>query len=260
MEKGRLTEKKHWEEVWDKAKLPSIVESGDKHPINKEILKVLDRFLPEGRLTAMEIGGAPGQFLAYLSKYRGYEAYAMDYSDIGCRKTKENFDALGLKITIYNRDFFDDLSDLPRFDLVFSMGFIEHFDDLEDVVQRHVGLLTKGGLLVLGVPNFGGFNGRILKRLAPKLLSMHNLEAMDARRWERFESAFGLEKLFLEYIGGFEPKNFRRCENKTWKNQAIRLFFKTVRTLATDPFPFLRNFNSPRWSAYLLGIYRSKSG
>ena len=67
----------------------------------------------------MEIGGAPGQFIAYLSKYHGYEASVIEYSETGCQKTKENFALLGLNVKVYNRDFFGDLSDLPRFDVVF---------------------------------------------------------------------------------------------------------------------------------------------
>lgn len=258
--KGRLTGKQHWEDRWDRVKLPAIIDPDTSNVIAREILNVWDRYLPVPRFdapfSALEVGGAPGPFLAYMAKYMGYQAFAIDYSEVGCRKMKENFDLLGLDVTIYHRDFFDDLSDIPRFDLVFSMGFIEHFGDLNDVVARHVRLLKEGGFLVLGVPNFRGISQKVLSRLTPNLISMHNLDTMDIQQWDRFESLFGLEPLFKEYLGGFEPKNFRRCENQTLKNQAIRLFFKSVRFLVTDPFPFLRKYNSVNWSAYLMGVYR----
>lgn len=258
--KGRLTGKQHWENRWERVKLPTIIEPDTPNAVAKEILKIWDRFFPETKsyepFHALEIGGAPGPFLAHMAKYRGYQASAIDYSDVGCEKMKENFNLLNLDVTIYRRDLFDDLTDLPRFDLVFSMGFIEHFDDLDDVVGRHVNLVRKGGMLVLGVPNFRGISQKVLSRLTPRLISMHNLEAMDIHQWDSFESLYGLEPLFKGYIGGFEPKNFRRCENKTLKNQTIRLFFKTVRFFVTDPFPFLRRYNSVNWSAYLLGVYR----
>jgi 2-polyprenyl-3-methyl-5-hydroxy-6-metoxy-1,4-benzoquinol methylase len=169
---------------------------------------------------------------------------------------RENFDIMNLDLTIYTRDIFSDLSDLPRFDIVFSTGFIEHFSNLDTVVGKHVELMKKGGILVLGVPNFRGITQFVLKRLTPRLLSMHNLEAMDIRNWVSFEREYGLETIFKAYIGGFEPRNFRRCENRTIKNQLIRLFFKPVRILITDRCRFLRRFNSIYWSAYLLGVYR----
>lgn len=255
MEKEQLTQKEFWDDVWSKIRLPLIIEPTANDPVTKEILRIFKDFLPKDKLSAVEIGGAPGQFIAYLCKYHGYEASVIEYSKIGCQKTTENFDLLGLNVNIYNRDFLGDLSDLPRFDLVFSMGFVEHFNELDDIFRRHIKLLNKGGILVLGVPNFGGINQKVLAQTAPKMLSMHNIEAMDIKRWNVIESLYGLTPLFKGYIGGFEPKTLKRCENRTLKNLSIRYFFKILHYLMS-PFPFLRKYNSPAWSAYLLGVYK----
>lgn len=259
MDKEQLTQKEFWDDVWNKIRLPVIIEPTSKEPITKEILRIFRNFLPKDRLSVVEIGGAPGQFVAYLSKYHGYEASIIEYSKTGCQKTEENFKLLGIDVKIYNRDFLSDLSDLPRFDLVFSMGFIEHFNELDDILYRHINLLKKGGILILGVPNFGGINQKVLARTAPKMLSMHNIEAMDIKRWNVIESQYGLTPLFKGYIGGFEPKILKRCENRTFRNLSIRYFFKILHYLML-PFPFLRAHNSPAWSAYLLGIYKLPQG
>lgn len=255
MEKEQLTQKEFWDDVWSKIRLPLIIDPTANDPVIKEILRVFKDFLPKDKLSAVEIGGAPGQFIAYLSKYHGYEASVIEYSKIGCQKTTENFDLLGLNVNIYNRDFLGDLSDLPRFDLVFSMGFIEHFNKLDNVFRQHIKLLEKGGILVLGVPNFGGINQKVLAQTAPEMLSMHNIEAMNIKRWDIIESLYGLTPLFKGYIGGFEPKLLKRCENRTLKNLSIRYFFKILHHLMS-PFPFLRKYNSPAWSAYLLCVYK----
>jgi len=156
---------------------------------------------------------------------------------------------------MYRRDFFSDLSDLPRFDVVMSLGFIEHFDDLDDVFKRHVSLLRKGGILILQVPNFRGINRKVLAWLAPETQSRHNLEAMDLRNWRRLEGTHGLKPVFEGYIGGFEPRNLKRCEHRTPMRLLVRWFFKRLQHFMT-PFPFLRRWNSASWSAYLTGIYR----
>jgi SAM-dependent methyltransferase len=182
--------------------------------------------------------------------------HAIDYSTIGCEKMREAFAIANMDVTIYNRDIFSNLSDLPRFDIVFSMGFIEHFSDLDSVVEKHIELLKKQGILLLGVPNYRGISQIVLKRLAPQKLSMHNLETMNIQNWESFEKKHGLETIFKAYIGGFNPGMYRRCENRTFRNQLIRFFFKCVRVLITDRLTFLKSFNSKYWSAYLLGIYR----
>jgi 2-polyprenyl-3-methyl-5-hydroxy-6-metoxy-1,4-benzoquinol methylase len=257
LDNGRLTEKDHWENRWKRIKKPKEIQRDTKHPVNLELIKIFDRYLPQRRgLKILEIGGAPGQFLAYLAKEFGYSAHAIDYSTIGCEKMREAFESANLDVTIYNRDIFDDLSDLPRFDIVFSMGFIEHFNDLDSIVGKHVELLKNHGILILGVPNYRGISQAVLKRLAPQLLSKHHLDAMDIKRWEFFEEKYGIKAKFKGYIGGFNPGRFRRCENRTLKNLSIRFFFKSVRVLITDRFTFLRRFNSIYWSAYLLGIYR----
>ena len=111
---------------------------------------------------------------------------------------------MNLDITIYNRDIFSDLSDLPRFDIVLSRGFIEPFASPDLIVAKHVELLKKDGVLVLGVPIFRGITQFILKRLTPRLLSMHNLEAMDIKNRESFEKKYWLETIFKAYIGGVE--------------------------------------------------------
>jgi len=252
-----LTDKEYWENRWKKVKEPKEIRRETRHAVNKELIEIFDAYLPHKTgLTILEIGGAPGQFLAYFAREFGYLPHAIDYSTIGCEKMQQAFEIANLDVTIYNRDIFSDLTDLPSFDIVFSMGFIEHFSDLDSIVGKHVELLKKQGILLLGVPNYRGISQVVLKRLAPQKLSMHNLEAMDIRNWESFEKKHGLETIFKAYIGGFNPGMYRRCENRTLINQLIRFFFKCVRVLITDRLAFLRSFNSTYWSAYVLGIYR----
>jgi SAM-dependent methyltransferase len=256
MEKNRLTRKEDWEAKWDRVRLPAIISFKTKHPVAQEILRLFEKHLPRDRLSAVEVGGAPGQFMAFLSKYHDYEANIIDYSAIGCKKTEENFDLLGLDVNVYQQDIYDDLSGLPLFDVVFSLGFIEHFSDWHGVVRRHIDLLKKGGFLILGVPNYGGISQKVLSRTAPEMLSKHNLEAMDINNWAVLEKDYKLTCLFKGYIGGFQPKNLKRCEDRTPINLTIRYFFKWLHYLVTA-LPCLRRINSPEWSAYLLGVYKS---
>lgn len=249
-----LTQKERWDKHWARVKLPVILDPNTKKPVGKEIIRIFEKFLPKKKLSAIEIGGAPGGFAAYLNKYFGYETSIIDYSEIGCEKTQQNFNVLGLNVKIYNRDFFGDLSGLPRFDVVFSFGFIEHFSNLNDVFKRHIVLLKKDGILILGTPNFRGLTENVLKHTAPKFLSSMNFEAMDLENWNVLENVYGLAPLFKEYVGGFEPKHLKKLDQRTLKTLSVRYFFKMIHYLML-PFPFVRKYNSPNWSAYLLGVY-----
>ncbi|MFO1351203.1 MAG: class I SAM-dependent methyltransferase [Gammaproteobacteria bacterium] len=253
---GRLTAREYWESRWDRVRLPFVFDPARRDPVAREIAKIFAAVLPrQAALDVLEIGGAPGQFLAYLALEYGFRAHALDYSAVGCAKIRENFALLGRELEVYERDLFGDLGDLPRFDIVLSMGFIEHFDDFAAAVVRHVGLLKPGGLLVLGVPNYRGVAAWAMRRLAPRHLALHNLAAMDERNWTEFARAFGLDTVFQGYIGGIQPQNWRRCERPTLANQALRFSFKLAAQL-TRRSAFLRRYNSRHWSAYLLGVYR----
>ena len=103
---------------------------------------------------------------------------------------------------------------LPRFDLVFSLGLIEHFSEPEHVIEAHLRYLKPGGTLMIGCPNFLGVNRAIVKRLAPSLLHSLDPGITSIKRWSTFDSTFGLSRAFLGYVGGFEPLVAGRCEGR----------------------------------------------
>jgi len=255
MNSEKLTGRNFWETYW---------ETGSGRKRNKrpslsilEILKAFDRYLPaEKGLTVLEIGGAKGEFLLYLVKRFGYEGHSLDYSSAGNEQTLETFSRAGYTVQVYERDLFADNSDLPLFDIVFSLGFIEHFDDPVPVVESHLKLVRPGGILLLGVPNYSGIYKWVLKRLAPSIFITHNLRTMDLRTWDEFEKKFGLETLYRAYIGGFEPLNMKKFEKKNLINRLIYLKIQILTVLFSFRFRGLRKFNSATVSSYLMGIYR----
>ena len=252
----KLTEQQHWDDYWNSIELPLVIEkTKDKLLLNEE-LKIFDKYLPHKPLSVLEIGGAPGQYLAYMHRQFGYEIHCLDYSPTGCRKTEENFALLEIPVKVYKQDIFSDLGDLPQFDVVFSMGLIEHFQDLTDIVKRHNQLLKPGGTLILGIPNFTGINHLFLKRLAPNMLSWHNLKTMDIRTWSDFENELNLEILFKDYVGGFEPMTFLVKEKPSLINNLLFLKARILNRIFHKNFPALRKYNSRHFSGYILGVFR----
>jgi len=125
----------------------------------KAILDIFDKYLPvDENLNAIEIGGSPSRYLIYMAKNFKYNIHSLDYSKIGNEQTMKNLTGTGIPIEIYDRDLFSENfnKDLPLFDIVYSLGFIEHFEDLDLVVKKHTKLLKSGGILLLGTPNLSG--------------------------------------------------------------------------------------------------------
>jgi len=256
MTRNKLTEKQHWDDYWENIELPiEIKMSADNLLLNEE-LKVFEKYLPQKPLSVLEIGGAPGQYLAYFHNQFGYKVSCLDYSEIGCQKTDKNFKMLGIPVSVYHKDLFAENLGLPQFDLVYSMGLIEHFEDVSGVIEKHLKLLKPGGTLLLGLPNFRGINYLFLKFLAPKLLKQHNLKTMDTRTWTSFEHEFKLETIFKGYIGGFEPMTFMVKEKKTFFTNLLFLKVRVLNKIFHKNFRGLRNLNSRCFSGYILGIYQ----
>jgi len=251
-----LADESMWDAYWAKLRLPVEVAHGSGRSVDDAILDVFDAHLTPGAgKTAVEIGGAPGQYLAYVAKSLGYAITCIDYSAVGCRKTEENYRLLGINGRVVRRDIFEK-AEGERFDLVYSLGLIEHFSDLIEVVERHVQLVKSGGLLVLGVPNLRGVNGWFFRRLDPSVYATHNLTTMDLSTWASFERPLGLETLFKGYISGFQPRTFRRREAHGMKAWALFLA-SALLTAFVDRLPgALWRRDGPRVSGYGIGVYR----
>ena len=252
----KLTEKQYWDNYWKAIDLPLEIKRENSAPNIIAELGIFEKNLPKGNLSILEIGGAPGQYLAWFHKNLGYEITCFDYSSVGCEKTKENFKLLNIPGEVVQGDLFSDEVELSQFDIVCSFGFIEHFTDLEGVVAKHLKFLKPGGILLLGVPNFLGINHLFLKRLAPDLLSGHNLKSMDANSWNSFENKFHLEVLFKNYVGGFEPAVFLKQEKKSFVNNSLFFVARLLNRVFHNNFKWLRKYNSKNTSGYLMGIYR----
>jgi len=256
MKKNGLVEQAWWDRYWGEINLPAEVKRTRRNSSLNEIIGTFDRFFPkDSNLSILEIGGAPGQYLAYFANRFHYKIASLDYSGIGCEKTKENFKILNLNGVVYQRDLFSDISDLPLFDIVYSLGFVEHFSNLEQVVEKHLKLLKPGGTLLIGTPNFLGINHRVLKRLEPELLSQHNLFTMNTKNWEMLEKRFNLEVIFKGYVGGFEPALFASKSNKILR-KLVSYLFKGVSRVIDYLIKPLRVFNCKYWSYYMILIYR----
>jgi SAM-dependent methyltransferase len=173
---------------------------------------LFDRFLSRDRvLSVLEIGGAPGQYAAYVNKRLGHRVTVLDSSPLGCAKTRENFRLLGITAEVVESDMFSPSPDLGPFDVVYSLGLIEHFEDTAAAVQAHMDLVAPGGILLLGAPNLYGINGLLLRLLSPSFLSKHQVEVTYGERWDRFENELQLTRLFRGYLGGFDACSTRLC-------------------------------------------------
>lgn len=248
-----LTEVEFWDNYWRSCELPSTV----NHDFSFErcLAQEIRASLPDVSGEVFEVGCAPGKWLAFMAETFGMRASGIDYSEAGMRSTLKNFEILDLPSnTILAGDFFTTAP--PRqFDVVMSFGFIEHFDDPESVVQRHLDWLKPGGHLIIGVPNFNGIYKPIQAVLDQEILDKHNLDIMNLDYFSKLGKRLDLEPVTIKYLGSFEPSlPIARPGFGNPLQAATKVGIKLAAKLRQAKF--FDRFNNKYVSSYILAIYR----
>jgi 2-polyprenyl-3-methyl-5-hydroxy-6-metoxy-1,4-benzoquinol methylase len=96
----------------------------------------------------LEVGSGIGTEAEEFAKH-GAEYVGIDLSSVSIDLCKQRFDVLGLPGEFHVRNVQDDLSDLGKFDFVYSMGVIHHFPDIELSLNNMHNALVDGGELRL---------------------------------------------------------------------------------------------------------------
>jgi SAM-dependent methyltransferase len=197
-----LTDRNYWREYWKNYQYEKVPRK-----------MFFDKYLPHNvlRKTFLEIGGFPGTTSIYFHKKYNCSVSLLDFyidkeivngMEIANDVPKETIECIEC-------DFFD-FTPKHLYDMVFSLGFIEHFNDTQDVIKRHVNLLAPNGHLLIVLPNFLGLNGWIQRCFDRESFEAHNLKSMEKNRLKEIMNQFNLDNVRIEYtrkpIVWLEPK------------------------------------------------------
>jgi SAM-dependent methyltransferase len=179
---------------------------------------IFPKYMPnKAGAKVLEIGSAPGHALVEMNRRFGFVPYGVEYSEPGVELNRRIFAANNLDpANVIHADFFSEQFDKQykaSFDIVMSRGFIEHFDNVEYCVKKHVDLLTERGRLVIIIPNLRGMNYILARLFNPDSLRMHNLEIMRRGTFNNLFSEKRLKTLFCGYAGTFDFKLFNTDPN-----------------------------------------------
>jgi SAM-dependent methyltransferase len=245
-----LAEQTFWEQEYIWADVRPPVRPDPNLEFDRALMSAFALYAPpESGSSVLEVGCAPAKWLVYLAERFGARVEGVEYSRKGAEISRANLVVCGVDGSIHEADFFS--FEPTPVDMVVSLGFIEHFDDVDEVFDRHVRLVHPGGRLVLGVPNFTGWNG-LLQRLGdPPYLALHNRHAMDPVTLRGLGARHGLREEFLGYLGGPDPVIVR---SRRAPVTALVLAGRRVRRLR-----FAETFNHRWFSSYLLGVWRARA-
>lgn len=186
-------------EAWDAGYVKHVFQEA---PANRHTDFLLNA-IPRDHGRGFEVGAFPGHNIPLLSQL----GYVMDGIDTAERllELPAWLQSKGIHGGQFTQgDFFATTID-KRYRLVVSFGFVEHFVNWHEVVQKHCELVAPGGRLCITFPNFSGAIQQALHRwLDAPNLSRHYLPAMDAHKQAQLCEQNGFAILFAGYFGGFD--------------------------------------------------------
>ncbi|MDI6645225.1 MAG: methyltransferase domain-containing protein [Methanobacteriaceae archaeon] len=207
----KLSTKKHWDTNYQEQLESKSYLKNRRFLSYSEVIfwEIAEKYLPKGKFKILEVGSAPGVKLVEFHKKMGYEPYGIEYSSHGCELNKEvfKFNNCNPK-NVLQADFLSDEFQNKyknSFDIVTSFGFIEHFDNVEAIINKHYNLLKKDGYILITIPNFKGINFHLRNYFAGKeSMKMHNLEIMDIDTFNRLFDKNNIKKIYSNYYGIFD--------------------------------------------------------
>ena len=196
-----LTTKNFWEKGYEQTNF-HLSPMPRNYPIIKELYKTFGSFKDK---SVVEIGCFPGRFLYHFGAL-GFEVNGIDQTD-HLPELINWFKGNNFKLGKFiQEDIFNiDPATSPKYDVVFSSGFIEHFTNFDKVVALHAKLVKDGGYVFITAPNFAGCVQRKLhSSLDSEMFNTCYLPAMDLEKWKTILTKEGLEIIDYKYIGGFD--------------------------------------------------------
>jgi SAM-dependent methyltransferase len=197
----RLSSVAFWESAWARHRTRSF------SPLSYFDMRLHGVFSQSMRRgdRVVEVGCGGSHWLSYFDEMWKAEVWGIDYAEIGHAQAVAVFAEEEKRRRIIFGDFFEE-NGLPQgaFDLVYSLGFVEHFSDVPSVLRRFLALCRPGGHVVTAIPNFSGWYGPLQKIIGREIYDAHKV--MDIAELDRHHEAAGFEVVSpAAYFGCFGP-------------------------------------------------------
>lgn len=225
------------------------------------LVKVFTTYVTPG--TAFCEMGCGGATWMPLLVERGAEVWGIDYSEQGIALARANLAKAGVTATLIQGDVLAPGALPPAaFDVIFSAGLIEHFDDPSSVLEIFGRALRPNGVIITLVPNLVGWWGDLQRRVDPHLFSLHRAYRCD--ELDGVHGAAGLAPIEAgHFFGGFGPLvvNYSR-----WLAQwppfmatvAVRALWAAEQLVAWS-LTALRIRDRKSYSSHILGVYSKRA-
>jgi len=154
---GALSDAAYWDDVYRNGRRPYSYPDIAGNRFHLTLAGILKRHVRPGS-AVLELGCGGSLWLPYLAQAHGCRVSGIDFSTQGIRKAQEHLGRNGVTGGLYQADFLNPPADLlGRFDFVYSLGVVEHFEDPEALLRAFAEFLKPDGKLLTWIPHTAGF-------------------------------------------------------------------------------------------------------
>lgn len=165
--------KDYWDANWASQNVHFVDprDEGLSNVVNRRLHQVLSNVFSgthTRKQRLLEVGCANSSWLPYFALHYGFSVTGLDYSPQGCEQERALLQIAGVQGEVVCADLYAPPQSLQgAFDVVFSLGVIEHFTDTAASVKALAAFLRPGGVLISVIPNMTGSVG-LLQRLCDR--------------------------------------------------------------------------------------------
>ncbi len=197
-----LTKKAQWHRYYkNKLCFDKIRRGINFRFFEKELLDIINRFIPKKKLSLIEMGCGNSDWLPYLcSRYR-CEVAGIDYLEDACHISRQKLSESSCSnYEIYCGDFaklFDKIK--KKFDFIVSFGVVEHFQTPGKILSIFSKYMIDNSLIVTVCPNTTGLSMALQKYIDREIYDGHYKFSL--KEFIQYHKASGFEILYASYIG-----------------------------------------------------------
>lgn len=194
---AELAPRDYWDDVHAAGPVPSF---GQYRP-ERQLLEFMRSHLkPRPGQRLIELGAGNSAFLAPFARIFGYRPAGLDFSPLGVEMARRNLD--GIDSDVREADLFDPPADwINAFDVVLTVGVVEHFPDTANVVRACARYLAPGGRMLTVIPNMRGLPGFLQRRVQHEVYDRH--VPLTADQLAEAHQRAGLRVWCSRYLGSF---------------------------------------------------------
>jgi 2-polyprenyl-3-methyl-5-hydroxy-6-metoxy-1,4-benzoquinol methylase len=264
--KKKLANKFFWNNYWKNSLVTKNYEIDQEKDIFNNLHKIIKYYRKSNFiknktfLKVLEIGGARGNILKKIYLSCNCKIASLDFSRFGNKLLSSNLSKENIKpYKIITADLFS-YKARREYHIVYSLGFVEHFSQLDVILKLHLKFLKKKGILIIGFPDLTNINGELLKYLNKSLYEKHNIKIMDKLIFERIVKNIHCKLILFQNISSYEPNmiSYVKDKNQFWlKVFFYKLAVKMLHLL--KKIYFFKIFNIQMVNSYKIAVIKKNN-